>query len=358
MEPLAIFLLALLVLAALMTLGAFLRLPHGLARVCDFPRLQIAGTSGGVAVAAPAVVGWDFTGTSLMLAGAAITVTQIFHVLPYTRVWRRESPSCRVDHPANSVKILVSNVLQSNDQYDKLAEQIDTCDADIVILMEVNQAWLDALSDATASYRWKVEVPLENTYGLAVYSRLELIDPKVHYLLRETIPSMISNCRLRNGEIFKLIAIHPEPPLPHIWTYTRDAEIILAGQIARESEEPAIVTGDINDVAWSHTTRRFRRLSKLLDPRIGRGLFNTYHAGLPLARWPLDQLFHDPRFLLGGIERLPNVGSDHFPIAFTLVLAEVPAAAPEAEAKPSDVEEANELLEVTNTQHAYGPVAE
>ncbi|HEX8351188.1 MAG TPA: endonuclease/exonuclease/phosphatase family protein, partial [Hymenobacter sp.] len=79
-----------------------------------------------------------------------------------------------------------------------------------------------------------------------------------------------------------------------------------------------IVAGDMNDVAWSHTSELFRRLSGLLDPRIGRGLLPTFHADYSLLRWPLDHIFHSAHFKVQAIERLPHIGSDHFPIFLRL----------------------------------------
>jgi endonuclease/exonuclease/phosphatase (EEP) superfamily protein YafD len=72
---------------------------------------------------------------------------------------------------------------------------------------------------------------------------------------------------LPDGRHFRLHVLHPEPPIPFEDTLGRDGELILTAREVRSDTLPAIVTGDLNDVAWSRTTRRFQRLSGLLDPR-------------------------------------------------------------------------------------------
>jgi hypothetical protein len=48
-------------------------------------------------------------------------------------------------------------------------------------------------------------------------------------------------------------------------------------------------------------------------------MFNTFHAGYWFIRWPLDHLFHSRHFTLSFMQRLPSVGSDHFPVLVELV---------------------------------------
>jgi endonuclease/exonuclease/phosphatase (EEP) superfamily protein YafD len=107
-----------------------------------------------------------------------------------------------------------------------------------------------------------------------------------------------------------------------------------------------IVAGDLNDVAWSYTTRLFQKISGLLDPRIGRGRFSTFHAEYPILRWPLDHVFHSDHFRLVELKVLPAFGSDHFPILAALSFEpEKKKEQKEPEAGPEDQKEAQEKID-------------
>ena len=104
-----------------------------------------------------------------------------------------------------------------------------------------------------------------------------------------------------------------------------------------------IVLGDLNDVAWSRTNYLFKNICGLLDPRIGRGFFNTFHAGYPFIRFPLDHFFHTNHFRLLELKRLESFGSDHFPVL--IALSHEPDAEVEQEELEPDAEEVNEAEE-------------
>src|SRR5690606_8720052 len=143
------------------------------------------------------------------------------------------------------------------------------------------------------------------------------------------------------------------PPTHHVpnenlLSTERDSELLLVAKRSKASDLPVIVIGDLNDVAWSYTTELFLKVSELLDPRRGRGFFNTFHAGYPLVRFPLDHAFISSHFKLKALKRTHNFGSDHFPILVNLQYE--PLAANEQEsskldATKSDEAEAEEKIE-------------
>jgi hypothetical protein len=101
-------------------------------------------------------------------------------------------------------------------------------------------------------------------------------------------------------------------------SFGRDAELIVAAREIAAEGTPSVVAGDFNDVPWSRPCRIFQKLSGLLDPRLGRGLYNTFNAHSWISRWPLDHVFFSAEFRLVRIERQQATGSDHYPLLVEL----------------------------------------
>ncbi|MGE0680332.1 MAG: endonuclease/exonuclease/phosphatase family protein [Candidatus Binatia bacterium] len=187
---------------------------------------------------------------------------------------------------------------------------------DMLLAVETDEWWVESLACLQAAYPYRVAKPQNNHYGMTFFSKLPIEDVEVRFLVENDVPSIHASFQLPSGDTIFFHGLHPRPPHPYPLTdaTTRDAELITVGKSVKEENQPAIVAGDLNDVAWSHTTRLFQRISGLLDPRIGRGMYNSFHASLPLFRWPLDHEFHSRHFQLVELQRLPAFGSDHFPI--------------------------------------------
>jgi endonuclease/exonuclease/phosphatase (EEP) superfamily protein YafD len=250
-----------------------------------------------------------------------VVIVQSLSIMPFTPLWKRQSKSYK-GRPGdlNVVSILSYNVKMSNRDYGATLAIARSCDPDIAVFMETDQPWCDALMPLKEGLPHVVADAQDNAYGMILFSRFPLSEISVDYLVMEDVPSFAMTVTLPDGQPFRFHAVHPEPPVPHIDSVGRDAELLTVADIVAKEKLPSIVSGDLNDVAWSHTTRLFQRVSRLLDPRIGRGFYNTFDARFPFLRWPLDHLFHDARFAIIDMQRLPAGGSDHFPMFFRLAL--------------------------------------
>lgn len=338
-------------IVTVMSLAAFIPIPHGIARVWDFPRIHILTFATILFAVTPAIVGWGPLLWVLLLLQFVVMAVQSWTCLHYTGLWTPQSISVGKSMESyQTVRIVTANVKMSNRAYDRLVRVIEREDPDIAIFLEVDKAWTRALAKLKGRLPFVIEQPQDNSFGLLVLSRLRLRETRLRFRVLPGVPSIMTAVLFPDGQRFRLHIVHPEPPVPHIDTLGRDAELILTAHDVLEDDLPAIVTGDMNDVAWSHTTRRFQRISGLLDPRVGRGFFNSFHADHVWARWPLDHLFHDPRFRLVRLERLEHVGSDHFPMLFEVALAREEAVGSEpGNANGADKDEADDVVSEAET---------
>ena len=325
-------------------------------RWLDFPRLQILVVLA-VVLAAYLPLAGDSASSYLFLGLlAAALAYQGYMMFPYTLLARRQVEQSRRATQESTVCLLFANVLMHNREAARLKAMIAECAPDVVLAVEADDWWREQLGYLKRTHPHAVEHPRDNTYGMLLYSRLELVDPQVRFLVQSDVPSVHAGLRLAGGQQIELRCLHPRPPAPQeaAESTERDAELLIVGRDLKRRGAPAIVLGDLNDVAWSRTNYQFQDVSGLLDPRIGRGFYHTFHAGYPFIRYPLDHCFHSKHFRLVSFRRLGRFGSDHFPVCIALSYEpEAAATQPELHADAGEQREAGEkIARATGTRFA------
>lgn len=318
-------LICLFIVAPLLPL---LPISHWTVRFFDFVRLQTAVIQ--VILIALAFIFWKQFNAAQIIAITAITAVLLYQVVlirPYTPFYHRRKPQQQFHK--EQLTLVTANVLQTNTDYDAFIKLIRESKPHIFITMESDQKWDDAISAAFPEYEHTVKATLDNFYGMHMYSKIPFTSADIHYLVEKDIPSIHCEINYANQQ-FNLISIHPAPPSPteNETSKERDAELMLVGKKCRESQDATVVCGDLNDVVWSKTSRLFSKMTGYLDPRVGRGLYPSFHANYWLLRFPLDHLFYSKDLHVTHMKRLPRFGSDHFAmyynIAFPLVDIDVP----------------------------------
>jgi endonuclease/exonuclease/phosphatase (EEP) superfamily protein YafD len=252
-------------------------------RVWDFPRLQQTAVALLLLIASAVFLPANQLSTWLLIAAQlACGAWQFWWIFPYTpfaqrtvKRYKRKRDEANVDE---HIRLLTVNVLEPNRRAVELTQIINNHRPDVIVAVETDEWWEQQFRDIEDDLPHVIRKPQNNLYGMMVYSTEN------------------EKSKQRDNEL-----------------------MLVAGQAKRENG-PVIVTGDLNDVAWSKSTRAFIEESQLLDPRMGRGIYNTFHAKIPIMRWPLDHVFHSNHFMLVELKRLPPFGSDHFALLTELAL--------------------------------------
>lgn len=330
-------------------------------RALDFPRLQIA------IAALLWLFSWYVFGADhslwlslLALCVVGVLVYQGYWITPNTEMHRQEVEryDALIDGDCPTLKIISSNVLMHNRNSGPLLSLVRQHQPDILITLESDQWWQDEL-DKQQDYPHRIACPLDNLYGMHVYSRLPLNDIAINFLVEDDKPSMTATVHVAPGTSLLLNVVHPAPPAPgeNEESTERDVELLLLARALSDKNQRIIVAGDLNDVAWSATTRLFRQLSGLLDLRIGRGLFNTFSANHWYARWPLDHVFVSSHFKVVDIQRLRNIGSDHFPLLVELAITDSQRQSSAVDDEELDRERLDSIMSTSAARNAQTPLS-
>ncbi|MFG0299731.1 MAG: endonuclease/exonuclease/phosphatase family protein [Phycisphaerales bacterium JB047] len=318
-------------------------------RVCDFPRAQMF-TLGLVLLAIGVAVYFSGVGRSgdgwggvVWSSGAillASVVIQAFWAGKFTALTTPEVPSStrasgdghrgETEPPLDgSIRLITANVDYTNADRAAAIDRLMEMRPHVLAMVETDEQWDDDIERYRERYPYMVKELRELGRGMVVLSSFPIEQGEVRSLVDDDRPSIWAELCLPDGRCVRLVVTHPPPPgLPKRGdsgrhsSKKRDIELdIIASRVRSEPEHHWILSGDFNDVGWSGTTMRAKRVSGLRDPRVGRGMFSTFPASLPLLRYPIDHVLVSASFRLVRLIRLDDIGSDHLPLLVDLELA-------------------------------------
>src|SRR5688500_20204766 len=99
-----------------------------------------------------------------------------------------------------SIRLVATNVLMENRQFDKWRDVIRAADADLILAVEVDDTWMErAVRPLIADWPHVVAEPRDNHYGMVLLSRLELVNSEMRPLEQQDIASTQCGRLSRSG---------------------------------------------------------------------------------------------------------------------------------------------------------------
>ena len=204
----------------------------------------------------------------------------------------RRAAELRDDDTAPSLTVLHYNVHTSNPRKADVAAMIRNSGADVVLLQEINQGWVDALDDQLPGYRLAAAEPRTDNFGIGMWLRedkaIEVVylDTSPMALDKTDVPAIDALLRFDASHI-QLISLHTLPPVSRLYSETRNEQLLFATEMATLADDPFLLIGDLNATPWSAQYRKMVRDGGLTDSLRGNG-FDGLSA--PGASWPAGML--------------------------------------------------------------------
>lgn len=219
------------------------------------------------------------------------------------------------DANSSGLKLVIANVLRTNQEQAEAWKQIAAEDADFVYLMEVHNGWDSLFDNSLATYPYQRVLTNDTYTGVTFLSKHAWESLDVYNLGVISNPSI--KAKFRFGEIpLTLIATHPVPPFGSALTESREQQLVeLANKIPADSA--GLLTGDLNVSPWSPSFRRILEAGNLDDATRSFGPISTIG---PLPGWfgglKFDHVLANSHVVTKHFEAKHLAGSDHRMLIF------------------------------------------
>lgn len=227
-------------------------------------------------------------------------------------------PLKRLSTQGNAFRVVSYNVLTENLHKDKVLHYLLNCEADLIFLMEVDQAWVNHLKPLKQHYPHSVEHPMLDNFGVALYSKHPFSTQKTYYWGKARRPSLLVQLALPHVELdsklITFIGTHPPPPVGKAYSNYRNTLFEdLAIFLKTYRFENLIVAGDLNCTPWSFHFKQWIERTHLHNTADYNWIGPTWNVWNFLAI-PIDHVLFQGNLAPVSAQTDPTLGSDHAPV--------------------------------------------
>ena len=151
--------------------------------------------------------------------------------------------------------------------------------AEILVVQELDEDWMDALEEALVDHtRVPTDTARDDNFGIGVWVVKDTSwrDLKVHSSpASKPWIEVVVTCATRE---VRVMAVHTIPPIGGDNTARRDTHIREALERAAKSPEPVLIAGDLNATIWSKGLREALFQSGFRPACLASGLRGSWHS--------------------------------------------------------------------------------
>lgn len=116
------------------------------------------------------------------------------------------------------------NVHTTNPEKHLLLESVQKNEPDLLLLMEVDAAWMAELKPLRETYPYVITRPRSDNFGIALFSKHPFEQGEVMFWGEEDVPSVLANLYIK-GRVVCFIGTHPVPPISSEAVQGRDGQL-------------------------------------------------------------------------------------------------------------------------------------
>jgi len=238
----------------------------------------------------------------------------------------RPRPTVSADAP--TVRVMSVNLLMINRTTQPIIDEILAADPDVLLVQEYTDHWHAAFRRASILDRYPhaVHVTQDDSFGIALYSRLPFVKPpQVDLDLGDEDVPQIRAVIDPHGRHLAIYNIHLLPPRRLDYTIEHRRQFVDLIEMLRAETHPVILAGDFN---FTETTPQHKALHNLglrdAHDTLGRGRGATWPVNSFLRYLPglrVDHVYASRDLTFTRFTTGTGEGSDHRPLVAEIAIA-------------------------------------